>query len=144
MPILDTILGIPFDEEARERAFENLVGDLKGGEAFTRILAGVQHNTEKAGALLAAQGVFIVACTFAIDHGWPRLPVLSAILLLSLGALLAMSILRSTSSPFHRQTDPARAGYSVLISRMIRFNLALYMTFLSVLLLGFSAILLEV
>ena len=139
--MLDAILGIPIGKEDRERAYRNVVGDMKPAEAFARILGGMQHNTDKAGALLAAQGIFAVACTFAIDHGWPRLPALLAILLLFVGALLAMSILRSTSSPFHTgaEADAPRMAFRLLISRMVRFNIALYMTFVSIFLLGIVA-----
>jgi hypothetical protein len=138
----DTIFGIPTGKQDRERAYRNVVGDMKPADAFARILGGMQHNTDKAGALLAAQGIFAVACTFAIDHGWPRLLALSAILLLLAGALLAMSILRSTAAPFHAgsEADVPRIAFRLLISRMIRFNLALYMTFVSILLLGIAAV----
>jgi hypothetical protein len=141
-PFLDTIFGIPIGKANRERAYRNAAGDLKPADAFARILGGMQHNTDKAGALLAAQGIFTVACTFAIDHGWPRLPALSAILLLLLGALLAMSILRSTIAPFHTgsEAEVPRIAFRLLISRMVRFNLALYMTFVSILLLGMAAV----
>ena len=109
--------------------------------AFERILGGMQHNTEKAGALLAAQGIFAVACTYGIDHGWPKIISIPAILLLLVGALLAMSMLRSTAAPFTREAgNVARVAFDLLVSRMIRFNLALYMTFLSILLLGAAAI----
>jgi hypothetical protein len=76
-PFLDTIFGIPIGKEHRERAYRNVVGELRPADAFARILGGMQHNTDKAGALLAAQDIFAVACTFAIDHGWPRLPALA-------------------------------------------------------------------
>lgn len=108
--------------------------------AFERILGGMQHNTEKAGALLAAQGIFAVACTYGIDHGWPKIVSIPAILLLLFGALLAMSMLRSTAAPFtHGDGEISRRAFDLLVSRMIRFNLALYMTFLSVILLGVAA-----
>ncbi len=108
--------------------------------AFERILGGMQHNTDKAGALLAAQGIFAVACTYGIDHGWPKILSIPAILLLLMGALLAMSMLRSTAAPFTRESgNIARVAFDLLVSRMIRFNLALYMTFLSIVLLGIAA-----
>jgi hypothetical protein len=109
--------------------------------AFERILGGMQHNTDKAGALLAAQGIFAVACTYGIDHGWPRLLAIPAILLLLVGALLAISMLRSTAAPFTQETgNVSRKAFDLLVSRMIRFNLALYMTFLSIILLGAAAL----
>ncbi|HJW42270.1 MAG TPA: hypothetical protein VJ476_13730 [Rhizomicrobium sp.] len=142
MSILSTILGIPLDAAGRERAFRSVIGDLKGTHAITHVLTGVYHNTEKAGALLAAQGMFAVACVFALDHHWPPMPTLGAILLLLLGALFAMSILRSTASPFVGETDadPVRGAFDMLVSRMVRFNVALYLTFLSVLLVAVAAL----
>jgi hypothetical protein len=85
--------------------------------------------------------MFAVACTYGIDHGWPQVLAVPAILLLLTGALLAISMLRSTAAPFMRgEGNVARATFDLLISRMIRFNLALYMTFLSILLLAAAAV----
>jgi hypothetical protein len=139
--MLATFFGVPPSRAARERAYANIVADLDEMRAFERILSGMQHNTDKAGALLAAQGIFAVACTYGIDHGWPRIVAIPAILLLLMGALLAMSMLRSTAAPFTRDGGKiSRAAFDILVSRMIRFNLALYMTFLSIVLLGVAAI----
>ncbi|MBS0472720.1 MAG: hypothetical protein JSR60_16730 [Proteobacteria bacterium] len=140
MSILSAILGFPFDKTERERVYRNLVGDKDGAQALAYILTGVQHNTEKAGALLAAQGMFAVACVFALDHGWPAAPTLAATFLLLAGALLAMSILRSSASPFlGAGAELTRNAFNLLLMRMLRFNLALYMTFLSVVLLAAAA-----
>ena len=59
------------------------------------------------------------------------------VLLLS-GALLAMTILRSTAGSYPPGADQeavAAQMFALVIGRMIRFNLALYMTFVSVILL---------
>ncbi len=139
--LLAAVFGVPPSRAARDRAYASVIGDLDDMRAFERILGGMQHNTDKAGALLAAQGIFAVACTYGIDHGWPKLLSVPAILLLLVGALLAMSMLRSTAAPFTREDrNIARMAFDLLVSRMIRFNLALYMTFLSILLLAVAAI----
>jgi hypothetical protein len=140
---LGWLLGIPGTPEERETAYKNLIGDLDAIAAAERMRGGVQHNTEKAGALLAAQGIFTVADTFALDHGWPQLPILISFGCLIAGAFLAMSILRSTMRMYrHRleRADPVRQIYAMLLSRMIRFNIALYLTFLAVLLIMAAAI----
>jgi hypothetical protein len=138
--LLASIFGVPPSRAARDRAYTSIVGDLDEMRAFERILGGMQHNTDKAGALLAAQGIFAVACTYGIDHGWPKMLSIPAILLLLMGALLAMSMLRSTAAPFTQETgNISRKAFDLLVSRMIRFNLALYMTFLSIVLLGMAA-----
>jgi len=138
--IIATVFGVPPSRAERDRAYSSIVGDLDDMRAFERILGGMQHNTEKAGALLAAQGIFAVACTYGIDHGWPKFLAVPAILLLLIGALLAISMLRSTAAPFTRGSgNIARVAFDLLVSRMIRFNLALYMTFLSILLLAAAA-----
>jgi hypothetical protein len=137
------LFGIPGTPEEHENTFRNIVGDLGPVSAAERLRGGVQHNTEKAAALLAAQGIFTVADTFALDHGWPK-----ALILVSLGCLIAstfliMSILRSTMRMYRRpaeQADPVRQIFALLLSRMIRFNSALYLTFLSILLLGIAAL----
>jgi hypothetical protein len=135
------VFGIPASGE-HEATLQNLSRGLDPVTASERLRNAVQHNTEKAGALLAAQGIFIVADTFALDHGWPKIPVLVSLVSLVVGAFLVMSILRSTMRMYRRRTEgvePIRAIYKLLISRMIRFNSALYLTFLSILLLAVAA-----
>jgi hypothetical protein len=141
--VLGFLFGTPGTPEERETAYRNLIGNLDPIAAAERMRGGVQHNTEKAGALLAAQGIFTVADTFALDHGWPKLPILISMGCLIVGTFLAMSILRSTMrmyrhAPEHK--DPVRQIYALLLSRMVRFNSALYLTFLSILLLGIAAL----
>ena len=140
--LLAAVFGVPPSQATRDRAYESIVADLDEMRAFERILGGMQHNTEKAGALLAAQGIFAVACTYGMDHGWPKIVSIPAILLLLLGALLLISMLRSTAAPFtHGSGKISRLAFDLLVSRMIRFNLALYLTFFSILLLGTAAVL---
>ncbi|MBV8976678.1 MAG: hypothetical protein JO261_10990 [Alphaproteobacteria bacterium] len=140
--LLDRVLGVPLSRARRDALMVNTISGRSGPDAAAYVLAGVQHNTEKAGALLAAQGIFAIACTYGLDHGWPRSLAIAAILLLVAGAMLAMSMLRSTAAPFRHGDHDARMAtmFHVLISRMVRFNIALYCTFLSVLLLGIAAI----
>jgi hypothetical protein len=141
-PLLGWLFGTPGTPEERENTFRNAVGDLQGAAAAERLRNAVQHNTEKAGALLAAQGVFIVADTFALDHGWPKAPILISMASLMVGAFLVMSILRSTMRMYRHggdAVDPVRLIYKLLLSRMVRFNGALYLTYVSILLLGGAA-----
>jgi hypothetical protein len=105
------------------------------------------HLTQKAGALLAAQAIFIVVVTWGTEHGWPRVMALISILLLVIAALLVLTLLRSIYMPAPRTDDTATYAYEdilavarVLASRGARFNAALYMTFLSVILLGVGAV----
>lgn len=137
------VFGIPASDE-HDATVKNLSAGLDPIAAAERLRNAVQHNTEKAGALLAAQGIFIVADTFALDHGWPKIPILVSLISLVVGAFLVMSILRSTMRMYRRRRpaeggEPIRAIYRLLISRMIRFNSALYLTFLSILLLAIAA-----
>lgn len=137
------LFGIPGTAEERENTYRNLIGDLGPIAAAERMRGGVQHNTEKAGALLAAQGIFTVADTFALDHGWPKIPLLVSLGCLIVSTFLIISILRSTMRMYRHSTDgtePVRQIFTMLLSRMIRFNSALYLTFLSILLLGIAAI----
>jgi hypothetical protein len=142
--LLFWMLGVPLTGETRARALRNVLGDRQGDQASEFMFQGIIHNTVKAGALLTAQGMFAVFATYALDHGWPKAPVLPAILLLLTGALLAMTILRSTIGSFREVSaptkDPVHQMFDLVLSRMIRFNLALYMTFLSVILLLVAAL----
>src|SRR5665213_1260960 len=127
--IIGFVFGIPGTAEERETALRNIAGGLNPIEAAERLHGAAQHNTEKAGALLAAQGIFTVADTFALDHGWPPIPILTSLVSLVVGTFLAMSILRSTMRMYRHASehaDPVRMIYNMLLSRMIRFNTALY------------------
>jgi hypothetical protein len=110
----------------------------------------LSHLTGKSGALLQAQGIFIVVATYALDQGWPRALALSSLLLLIVSALAVMTNLRSVFIGL----DPAETDAHAEIENVMRtaeivgwrgglFNIALYLTFLSVLLLGIGAIVFE-
>ena len=133
--LLASLLGAPADPQ---RALATVLGDRSPAAAIDFLIQGVVHHTVKSGALLTAQGMFAVVDTYALDHGSPRLLILPAMILLLLGALVAMTVLRGTAGGFKADApkDAVIAGiFQLVISRMVRFNLALYMTFLSVLLL---------
>ena len=132
---LSSLLGAPRDKQQALRA---ALGERTSLAALDFIFQAVVHNTAKAGALLAAQGMFAVVGTYAMEHGWPVFLILPAMILTLTGALLAMSILRSTTGVFRPGMDQDAKNaqmFAILVTRMVRFNLALYMTFLSVILL---------
>lgn len=113
----------------------------------SEISDNLAHLTQKAGALLAAQAIFIVVVTWGTEHGWPRVMALISVLLLVVAALLVLTLLRSIYMPSPRIDDAEAYAFEdslsvarVLASRGPRFNIALYMTFLSVILLGLGAI----
>ena len=136
------LFGTPGTPVEYENAYQHIAAALSPIDAAERLRGAVQHNTEKAGALLAAQGIFTVADTFALDHGWPKIPILISLVSLVTGTFLAMSILRSTMRMYRHapdRADPVRMIYAMLISRMTRFNMALYLTYLSILLLAIAA-----
>lgn len=106
---------------------------------------GAVHNTAKSGALLGAQGIFVVVDIFALDHGWPIGPVFAAMLLMLAGSLIVMTNLRGSTRPFERAAadgavDPVRGSFNLVMTRMLRFNIALYLTFLSIVLLAVAAL----
>jgi hypothetical protein len=132
---LGALLGAPGD---KQRALQAALGGRTGAAAMDFVFQGIVHNTGKSGALLAAQGMFAVVGTYAMEHGWPVVLILPAMVLLLSGALLAMTILRSTAGTFHPGADQDAVTaqmFALVVARMIRFNLALYMTFVSVILL---------
>ena len=105
------------------------------------------HLTQKAGALLAAQAIFIVVDTWGTEHGWSKYLVLVSVVLLIVAALIVLTLLRSIYLPAPRTEVPADYAFEdifntarVLSARGLRFNIALYMTFLSVILLGVGAV----
>jgi hypothetical protein len=144
--VLDRLLGVPVSR-ARQREEIDLHLRFRSADSLRLTLNdNISHMTEKSGALLAAQAIFIVVDTYGVDHGWPRAPVLVSILSLILAALLLMFNLRSVYLPPETGDEPSKLEHHSLVQlarllglRGARFNVALYLTFLSVVLLGFGA-----
>lgn len=110
------------------------------------------HMTSKSGALLQAQGIFIAVATYLLSQGWPRVLALVSIFLLTIAALAVMTNLRTVFIGRNADiVDDEAAEIEIVMQtsllaarRGIFFNVALYLTFLSILLLGLGAALLEV
>lgn len=142
MRLFFRIFGVPFGAADRAAVLAELVGSRSKEDAISFFRDGAQHNTAKSGALLGAQGIFVVVDIFALDHGWPKGLVLAAVLLMLAGSLLVMSNLRGTLAPYRKipRHDPLRSVFELVLWRSFRFNLALYLTFLSILLLAAAAL----
>jgi hypothetical protein len=145
MKLLARILGAPLSVEDRDAIFARMtqLSSLEDSLRFFR--DGAQHFTAKSGALLGAQGVFVVVDTFALDHSWPKGLVLSAMLVMLLGSLIVMANLRGTLSPHTKSNstelrDVVRNTYELVLRRAVRFNIALYLTYVSILLLVAAAL----
>ena len=137
------ILGYPATAQDHANAQKWLTGELTGQAAAKELREFGSFNTSKASGLLGAQGLFLVAGTFALDHGWSRMPVLASLLILLAGAMLIMSTLRSTVTMYGRPPDtafPVEVVYRLIVARIIRFNIALFLTFVSVVLLAIAAL----
>lgn len=148
MTLLSKLLGIPMTARERDAVFAEIARGRSPENVLAFFRDGAQHNTAKSGALLGAQGIFVVVDIFALDHGWPQSLVLAAALAMLAGALLVMANLRGTLMPYLKAASsgagpaPAseRATYELVLARSLRFNLALYLTFLSVVLLAICAL----
>jgi hypothetical protein len=143
--LLSYLLGVPLGAEDRAAVFAQMTGDRSKESAIEFFRDGASHNTAKSGALLGAQGIFVVVDIFAIDHGWPKNLVLAALLLMLAGSLLVMTNLRGTLQPYRSKTggpqiDAVHAVFHLVLRRSLRFNVALYLTFLSIVLLALAAI----
>lgn len=145
--ILDIVLGVPVSSRRVREEAERFVA-ARGPDAVRAVINdNLSHMTGKSGALLQAQGIFIVIATYALDKGW-RL-ALGAMVLLVVSALVVMTNLRSVFIGLAPgESDPRRAEIEnvvrtsrVLSSRGARFNVCLYMTFLAVALIGVGAVL---
>jgi hypothetical protein len=145
--LLERFIGVPLTL-ARQR--EEVLSHLRFRDRTdlrATVSEGVSHITQKSGALLAAQAIFLVVDTYGIDHGWPQLAVTISILTLITAALLVMGNLHSVylGAP-PAVDDPVELEVESIVQmarlaglRGARFNIALYLTFLSVILLGFGA-----
>ena len=143
--ILWRIFGVPFAAGDRATVFDQMVGTRTRESAMALFRDGAQHNTAKSGALLGAQGIFVVVDIFAIDHDWPKTIILASMLLLLAASLLVMTNLRGTLRHFRHDGgeahhDEVRSMFELVRRRSARFNLALYLTFLSIVLLIVAAL----
>jgi hypothetical protein len=145
MKFLFSVLGVPLSAEDRAAVFAEMAGNRSKESAIEFFRDGASHNTAKSGALLGAQGIFIVVDIFAIDHGWPKDMILASMLLMLAGSLLVMTNLRGTLWPYRKrpgelQVDAVRAVFNLVLRRSLRFNVALYLTFFSIVLLALAAV----
>ena len=132
------ILGIPLTAADRATLLQSMIGGRSPSDALDFMRAGASHNTEKSGALLSAQAIFVVVDIFALDHGWPNRTIIASMLALLLGAMIVMANLKGATGMY--AGDPVPGVFDMVLRRSLRFNLALYLTYLSILLLGFAAI----
>jgi hypothetical protein len=144
MRILERILGVPLTASRRKAALDQIRVEAPAANVHD-ILGGIgQHLTEKSGALLAAQAILVVAVIYALDHSWGRAPVIASLIMLIAAALLVMTNLRSSfvwrAGPARKTVeDVALQTFAIMVSRGLRFNLALYATFVAIALLGAGA-----
>jgi hypothetical protein len=148
--LLEIILGVPFTGR-RLRAETEIFVRARDVHAVRAMLnEQIWHMTGKSGALLQAQGIFVVVATYALDKGWPAWLALSSMLLLIVAALALMTNLRTVFIGIDAEVgeraefENAVRTAELTAQRAVLFNLALYLTFLSVLLLGIGAVVLEV
>jgi hypothetical protein len=150
--LIETLLGVPATEARRRAEAEIFVRARDVHSVRSMLNEQIWHITAKSGALLQAQGIFVVVATYALDKGWPAWVALSSMLLLIVAALALMTNLRTVFIGID-PNEPAseRAEFENIVRtaaltgrRGVVFNLALYLTFLSVLLLGVGAAVLEV
>jgi hypothetical protein len=148
LKILWRIFGIPFGAEDRAAVFAEMSRNRSRESAIEFFRDGASHNTAKSGALLGAQGIFVVVDIFAIDHGWPKGLILASLLLMLAGSLLVMTNLRGTLWPYRAKTgelqpDAVQGVFNLVLRRSLRFNVALYLTFLSIVLMAVAALTLD-
>ena len=146
--VFERLLGVPLTHARRREEIENHLRFRDPSDMRATMSENLSHITQKSGALLAAQAIFIVVDTYGIDHGWPRSAMVISILTQLLAALLVMLNLRTVYLQAPRTIDdPAELEKESVVQiatlagvRGARFNLALYLTFLSVVLMGFGAL----
>ncbi len=152
--LLHLVLGVP-TSRAQVRAEVEMFIRVRDVHLMRSILSeNLAHITSKSGALLQAQGIFFVVATYALDKGWPGYIALSSMLLLIVSALAVMTNLRSVYIGLTGLDTGAKQAEQAEIENVLRtaevssrrgalFNISLYLTFLSVLLLGIGAVMLD-
>jgi len=146
--LLERVIGVPLSRAGRLHEIDEHLKFRDVGTYRAMISENVSHITQKSGALLAAQAIFLVFQSYGIDHGWSRGVVLVSMLLLMMAAMLVMSNLRSIWLPSSNLDDAKTERERVAIVQLseltsmrgARFNIALYLTFVSVILMAIAAI----
>jgi hypothetical protein len=147
----DTILGVPLSKARIRAEAEQFVRSRDVHIMRATMSENLAHLTGKSGALLQAQGIFVVVASYALEQNWPRYLALSSMILLIGSALAVMTNLRTVYIGLDAaMEDSERAEFEIVIQmallaskRGALFNIALYLTFLSIVLLGVGAVLLE-
>ena len=150
--LLQMVLGVPASEARIRIESEKFVRARDVHSVRAMLNEQIWHMTGKSGALLQAQGIFVVVATYALDKGWPPYLALISMLLLIVAALALMTNLRTVFigiDPDESTGDRAEFENVVRTAlltarRGVVFNFALYLTFLSIVLLGIGAVVLEV
>ena len=146
--LLERAIGLPLSRARRRKEIEDHL-KYRDARSYRAIVSeNVSHLTQKSGALLAAQAIFLVFQSYGIDHGWSRSVVLISMLMLMFAAMLVMSNLRSVWLPSSSSSDGEGAAEHIAILQLsdltsmrgARFNVALYLTFLSVILMAIAAV----
>ena len=146
--LVEEILGRPVSQGRIRDEVERLV-HTRGFDAVRATVAeNLAHITSKAGALLQAQGIFFVVATYVLDHGWPRYVTLASMFLLLAAALLLLPVLRSVfigAAPGKALDHEAELHVLVRSAQTLSrrggiFNVSLYLTFVSIALLGVGAL----
>lgn len=140
---IQTFFGVPL-LPSRVRAEVEKFVRLRGVKLVREIMAeNLQHLTGKSGALLTAQGMFVVVAIYALDHGAARGVTLSAVLLLVVAALVVMTNLRSVYISPDDEVDAGAAELQIVIAaalttsrRGATFNIALYLSFIAIAMMG--------
>ncbi|MBV9542339.1 MAG: hypothetical protein JO167_13840, partial [Alphaproteobacteria bacterium] len=106
---LERLFVLPFSEARLREAIDSHLRFRTPDAIRDTLSENNSHITQKSGALLAAQAIFIVVDTYGLDHGWPHLAVLISIVALILSALILMINLRTVymEAATGEDTDPA-------------------------------------
>lgn len=144
--LLERAVGVPLSQARRRQEIEDHL-KYRDAPSYRAIVSeNVTHLTQKSGALLAAQAIFLVFQSYGVDHGWSRNVVLISMLMLMFAAMLVMSNLRSVWLPSSNPSDGVAEHIAIMqlsdltSMRGARFNIALYLTFLSVALTAIAAV----
>jgi hypothetical protein len=146
--LLERAIGLPLSRARRLQEIEDHL-QYRDAQSYRAIVSeNVTHLTQKSGALLSAQAIFLVFQSYGIDHGWSRNVVLISMLMLMFAAMLVMSNLRSVWLPSSGKSDGQGVPEHIAIVQLsnltsmrgARFNVALYLTFFSVTLMAIAAV----
>jgi hypothetical protein len=126
MDLLDRALGVPLSKSAREIDYKARREHNADGDTAANIRSGVEHITNKSGALMQADAIFIAFALIGVEQNPLSTLDIVSLILLVLSCLLLVTNLRAVwpRSPLLNDDRQLELVYRLRMARGVKFNIA--------------------